>query len=224
MASKINKKKRAIFNDRDTAIVNLGVSVWYFTPDAPLSKLDSQAPTIRVGTGIGQPQVSAASCELPIKGIPSGMFGHIIPSFRHNLLGIGVIFEKDCKFLFTKRSVIIYEKDNKPFLIGWKETDRAKLWCISLKPDLSDLPPCPDDPDATPEEATLETYSAYYLPSVEELFKYLHAATGYPVRSTWITEIKASNFKTWPGLTHNNTCQYCPSADETIKVHIVQTR
>ena len=185
--------------------------------------MDAQAPTIRVGTVTGQPQVSAASCELPIEGIPTGMFDHIIPSFRYNLLGIGVLCEKDCKVLFTKRSVIIYDRDNKPFLTGWRETDREKLWHISLKPDLYNFPPFPEDPGATQEELTLEAYITYDLPSVKELFKYFHAATSYPVRYTWLTAIKAGNLKTWPGLTYNNAHRYCPSADETLKFHMVQT-
>ena len=54
----------------------------------------------------------------------------------------------------------------------------------------------PEDPDVTPDEATLEAYSAYNLPSVEALVKYFYAASGYPVRSTWLTAIKNSNFKT----------------------------
>ena len=85
------------------------------------------------------------------------MFEHIMQNFRYNLLGIGVLCDKDCKVLFTKRPVIIYDKDNIPFSSGWREIVRSKLWYISLKPDLYNIPPCPEDPDATPEEATLET-------------------------------------------------------------------
>ena len=118
MAAKLKKKKRAIFDDRDTVIVNLGASGCYFTPDAPVSKMYAHAPIIQVGTAKSQPQVSTASCELPIEGTPAGMFGHIMPSFRHNLLGIGVLCDKDCKVLFTKGSVIIYDKNNKTFLTG----------------------------------------------------------------------------------------------------------
>ena len=79
------------------------------------------------------------------------MFGQIMPSFRHNLLGIGLLCDKDCKVLFTKRSVIIYDKDKKPFLTDRRETDRAKLWRIYLNPDLSNLSPFPEDPDTTLE-------------------------------------------------------------------------
>ena len=95
VAAKLKKKNRAIFDDRDTAIVDSGASGWYFIPDAPVSNVDTQAPTIRVGTATGHPQVSAASCELPIEGISAGMFGRIMANFRHNLSGIGVLCGKD---------------------------------------------------------------------------------------------------------------------------------
>ena len=55
VAAKLKKKNRAIFDDRDTASVDSGASRWYFIPDAPLSNVDAQAPTIRVGTATGQP-------------------------------------------------------------------------------------------------------------------------------------------------------------------------
>ena len=45
-----------------------------------------------------------------------------------------------------------------------------------------------------------------------------------PVRSTWLNAIKAGNYASWPGLTYNNASRYCPSAEETIKGHIVQIR
>ena len=93
-ATKLKNKKREIFDDKNTSVVDSGTSGWLFTPNAPLSKVDAQASKIRVGTATGQPQVSTASCELPIKGIPTGIFGHIMPSFHHNLLGIGVLYEK----------------------------------------------------------------------------------------------------------------------------------
>ena len=71
---------------------------------------------------------------------------------------------------------------------------------------------------------TLAAFSAYGLPSVEALVRYFHAAAGYPVRSTWLAAIKAGNYASWPGLTYNNAPRYCPSTDETIKGHMVQTR
>ena len=111
--------------------------------------------------------------------IPPDLFGYIMPGFQHNLLGIGNLCDKDCRVVFTKCSVVIYKKINKPFLTGWREADGAKLWRISLKPELNSLPTLPNDPKHDPqEEATLDAFSAYDLPLVEALVIYFHAAAG----------------------------------------------
>ena len=105
-----------------------------------------------------------------------------------------------------------------------RETDGAKLWRILLHPDLSNVQPCPNNPDKIQEEANIQVFSVYDLSSVEALVKYLHAADGYPVRGTWLKAIKSGNYESWSGLTYNNAAKYCPSADDTIKGHMVQTR
>ena len=73
------------------------------------------------------------------------------------------------------------------------------------------------------EEATLQAFSAYDLPSVEALVIYFHADAGYPVQDTWFKAAKAGNYESCPGLTYNNETRYCPSADDTIEVHMVNT-
>ena len=109
--------------------------------------VNAHAPNIRVGNATVHPKEFEASCELPFGGIPPGLFGNILPSFWHNLFGIEIMCDKDCKVLFIKGSVIIYEKNKNPFLTGWRETDGAKLWRISLQIDLANFQPCPNDPD-----------------------------------------------------------------------------
>ena len=102
----------------DTTIVDSGASGWYFRPDAPVSNIKRDAKKIRVGTATGEVQESAASCEMPLPGVPPGLFGHIMTKFKHSLVGIGNLCDKDCKVLFTKRTVVIYDKNDKPFLTG----------------------------------------------------------------------------------------------------------
>ena len=94
---------------------------------------------------------------------------------------------------------------------------------MSLRPDNASLSPSPLESEEETTEATLQAFSAYDLPSVEALVKYFHAAVGYPVRSTWLKAIEAGNYDSWPGLSFNNAARFCPSADETIKGHLVQT-
>ena len=123
-----------------------------------------------------------------------------MPGFTHNLLGIGNIFDKDCKVLFTKDSVSIYDSSDQPFLKGWRETSGAKLWRVSLRPDVRpDLAKCPPryedtTADSQEKQATLEAFTAYDLPSVEGLVTYFHAAAGYPVRDTWLKAIQAGKY------------------------------
>ena len=59
---------------------------------------------------------------------------------------------------------------------------------------------------------------------MKSLVRYFHAASGLPVRSTWLDTIKASNFASWPGLTYQDAAKYCPLSDETLKGHMSQTR
>ena len=58
---------------------------------------------------------------------------------------------------------------------------------------------------------------------MEALVKYFHAAAGFPVKDTWLRAIKNNNYGSWPGLTYENARKYCPSKDETLKGHLVQT-
>ena len=54
------------------------------------------------------------------------------------------------------------------------------------------------------DQMTLKAYSAYDLPSREDLVRYFHAAVGFPVRDTCIKAIKTGNYHTCTGLTLDN--------------------
>ena len=92
-------RDRALIN---TAIVDSGASGWYFNPGAPVSRVNQAAEKVRVGTAVGHAVESEASCKLPLPDIPPDLFGNIMPGFRHNLLGIGNLCNKDCRVVFTK--------------------------------------------------------------------------------------------------------------------------
>ena len=59
---------------------------------------------------------------------------------------------------------------------------------------------------------------------MEVLIWYFHAATGFPVRNTWLKPIKAGNFTSWPGFTYQSSEKSCAITDETLKGHMVQVR
>ena len=121
---------------------------------------------------------------------------------------------------FYKNNVIKNDQGGSPILTGWREKNEDCLWRIALTPTPKELPAMPNNAGQT----NIRAYSAYDLPSVESLVRYFHAAARFPVRTTWLKDIKVGNYCTWPGLALANATAYCPSADETIKGHIVQSR
>ena len=200
-----------------------GANGFYAIPGAPLTNVDPAAPRIAVGTATGAPNLSSARADSLLTQLPpkAREGGHIMPSFKHNLMGLGPICDADCTVTFSKTTVTIFDPRGQPIGTGWREPKRSRLWRISLLPEAHDIPTAPDDA----ESSSLQAFSAYDLPSVQALVHYLHAAAGFPVKSTWLKAIKAGNFATWPGLTYNNAAKYYPhSSDETIMGHLAQSR
>jgi hypothetical protein len=108
--------------------------------------------------------------------------------------------DKGCRILFEAESVTIFNKtDDSILLQGWREPTCAKFWRFSLLPDDNTFHHIP--PPACC--ATPAALSATDLLSVAALVHYLHAAAGFPVKSTWLAAIKAGNYASWPGLTYS---------------------
>ena len=126
-----------------------------------------------------------------------------MPGFHHNLLGIGEFCDADCKVLFTKTSVTIFDNKGEPVITVWRDKNGPKLRNISLLPNEDDSP-VPNQAKHT----TLGVYNTYDLPSVSALVRYFHAASGYPLRSTLMNGIKAVNYASYLGLTYNIAARY----------------
>ena len=132
-----------------------------------------------------------------------------MPNFHHNLMGIGPICDHGCRVLFEKISVTRFSKYDIIMLRGWCEPSGSKLWRFSLQP--TDHPEVPPESSSGPAALT-----AYDLPSVGALVCYLHAATGFIVKATWLAEIKAGNYA--------NANKYCLVSIETLQGHLTQSR
>ena len=65
-----------------------------------------------------------------------------------------------------------------------------------------------------------EVSNVYNLPSIAQMIKYLHAATGYPTEDTWIKAINAGNYTTWPGITTTVVQKHFPESNKTQKEHM----
>ena len=89
-----------------------------------------------------------------------------MPGFHHNLLGIGEFCDADCKVLFTKTSVTIFDKKWGLLITCWRENNGPKLWNVSLLPNGDDSPVRNQE-----EQTTLGVYIAYDLPYVAALVR-----------------------------------------------------
>ena len=89
-----------------------------------------------------------------------------MPSFCHNLIGIGQFCDADCTVQFTKQAVLVINLAGTMILQGWWELTGPKLWHFALHP--AAFPPAPHDAAMT----SLQAFSAYDLPSVEALICY----------------------------------------------------
>ena len=159
-AIKISKKSVAVVYSGNCGI--------YLTPDHLKKQVNWSAPSIKVGKASVQPQTSSASCKLDLPGLPKNLptLGHVMPGFHHNLLGIGEFCDEDCKILFTKTSVAIFDKKGEPFITCWRENNGPKLWNIYLLPNDNDS--CGRN---QAEQTTIGVYIAYDLPSVAALMR-----------------------------------------------------
>ena len=113
-----------------------------------------------------------------------------MPSFTNMLVGVGTICDADCIVVFNKQDVTVLSPKGKPIITGWRENKLPRLWRFALK--------------ATEEliiyhtstrQTTPEVHSEYDKPSVEALVRYMHAAAGFPVKCTWLREIKKVNLR-----------------------------
>ena len=128
----------------------------------------------------------SATATLPIPQLAEYFptAGYIIPSFTNTLVGVGPICNADCTVLFTKQDVTVFSPGGNPILTGWREKELSRLWCFALKTTKELLLH-----HTTKRQTTLSAYSAYDIPSVEALVRYIHAALEFPVKSTWLRGI-----------------------------------
>ena len=91
--------------------------------------------------------------------------GHTMPSLNHTLIITGNICDTDCKVVFKKHAVVVYNPQQRPIITELWEPTGSKLWRISLHMDPTNIHVLPTNS----ERASLQVFSAYDLLSVEDL-------------------------------------------------------
>ena len=112
---------------------------------------------------------------------------------------------------------MVISPECKYILIGWRDKNLPKIWRFALKSNGQERI------DTKTNLIAPVAHNAYYMPSLEALVRYMHAAVGFPVKAVWLRAIKKGNFATRPGLTYSNASKYCPQSVETLKGGMVQS-
>ena len=178
-----------------------GATHLYIAPNTQHVPMDASASRIKVGTANRKVATSTAKATPPIPQLAADFptTGYIMPTFTNTLIGIGTICDANCTVVVKKQDVTVISPEGKPILQGWREKKLPRLWRFALKPYDSGKKIY-----TTTNQKRQEANSVYNLPSVEALVCYMHAAEGFPVKSTWPKSIKNGNYESWPGLTYNN--------------------
>ena len=126
-----------------TGIANTGATNIYYTPGAPLLKLDRLAPRVQVGTANGHIDCLSATAKAAIPQLAHDFptTGYGMPNFKHTLVDIGPICDAGCKFTFSAQSLTVFSPNGRDILTGWREATGAKLWSFALTPHDNQLPP-----------------------------------------------------------------------------------
>ena len=155
---------------------------------------------------------------LPIPNFPlTATKAHTVDDLHcSSLLSIGQLCDADCSALFTRESLKVYNKSKDLVLTGQRNQNDG-LWDVNLS-SLKSAPPV-----SLPMYTTASLNAVLrYDKTKSELAAYLHAAAGYPTKSSFITAIKNGNFLTWPGLTPELISKHLLPSIPTTKGHLKQ--
>ncbi len=129
-----------------TGIANSGSSGFYFSCGAPVANYNPHALAVGITVANGCPKHSIASATLAsVSALPPAMMsGHVMPSFPHTLIGLGLFANQGCKIVFNKTSVTVFHPNSHSILKGWQDLDGPCLWQFPLTappPPPMHLPP-----------------------------------------------------------------------------------
>jgi hypothetical protein len=154
---------------------------------------------------------STTQGELPINLPKQATQAHIFPDIKSaSLLSIGQLCDSNCTAVFTKHDLTILNDKQQKVLHGQRNY-KDGLWDVKIHNKANTH--LPDNRI----NAVLRLDQ-----NKTDLALFLHAAAGYPAKSTFISAINKGFFTTWPGLTSQLITKHLPISVPTIKGHIKQ--
>ena len=199
----------------ETMIVDSGATSHFATDTIALAPTGI-ASTKQVFLPDGSSIQGSTKAKLPFATLPDkAREVDVLPQLQKSLLSVGKLADKGYTTVFHPRNqgVTVHEEGSlvilkkKPAEIqGWRA--EMGLWEMGIT----------NSKNIQAKEENIN--NVYSLPSIPNAIKYLHAAAGFPPKSTWLAAIKAGNFITWPGLTVKTVGKKFPESDEMTKGHM----
>eukprot|EP00804_Cyclotella_cryptica_P019981 CCRYP_007862-RA/>CCRYP_007862-RA protein AED:0.41 eAED:0.41 QI:0/-1/0/1/-1/1/1/0/208 len=177
----------------------------------------------------------------------------IVPNLHQTLLSGSKFADANYTAMYDKHEVNFYDSDTINIsecavLTGFQRR-RTGLWPIPLRPitvnetidtlildsncGLHSTSPryCVPTPTHIREhlQVSLECntehiHNVYELPSITQSIRYLHAAAGFPTKSTWLSAFRKGHYSKWPLINVKNVHKHFPQSKETQQGHMQNQR
>jgi hypothetical protein len=177
----------------------------------------------------------------------------IVPNLHQTLLSGSKFADANYTAVYDKHEVNFYHSDTiniteRTVLTGYR-CPHTSLWRVPLRPiimnenvdtlildskcGLHSTQPRYHVPTPTHINKHLQAslqcntehiLNVYELPSIAQSIQYLHAAAGFPTKSTWLAAICKGNYSTWPLITIKNVHKHFPQSEETQQGHMRNQR
>jgi len=188
-----------------------------------------QPSTKRVGVANGGTSTARHISCLPFKQLSDrATSADSFEDFPSSLMSVGKMSDNGTISIFTKEGVTVHREQDvlitckgELILIGIRDDKgRYRIPLVQQRGNWQ-----PRKPSKKARQALRQANCIYDLPSIEQVIKWMHPVSGYPVKTTWWSKAaKAGNFVGRPLLTKKNFNKYYPKTDETPKGHMNQQR
>ena len=151
--------------------------------------------------------------------------GHKLKHLTEALASVRRFVESGCDVHFGWDKALIIDRNTKETLLEAPCNASKGLYTIPLDTTTKVLPTATQEilheSRGTGKAYTLNNYT---IPAVPQMIKFLHAAAGYPVISSWLQAIKKDHYMSWPGLCAETVRKHLQDSPITSKGHMKMVR
>ena len=210
--------------NESTAVLDSGATHTFFPSTYKTDKEQVNTPSEGILVGCARDGIqlkSYATDEAVWPTIPRrACKGHKLHHLTEALASVRRFVESGCEVHFLWEKALIIDSETNKVLMEAPFNAKKGLYTLPLNASTT-LPPATRKLIADPiAKAYNITVANYTIPGVPQMIKFLHAAAGYPVISTWLKAIRKEHFMSWPGLNAETVRRHLLPSPHTTKGHM----